>query len=114
MVKTLNQMPVWFLNIIYMVSKTNLDKKIYSASSNRNRPANTNRPPFRNRTHHILIPIVTAPHLLTAHIQLLTLGQCLHGNALGKTQTIVAFSLCDVYMITLTSQKFPLWIAFSK
>ena len=46
---------------------------MYRISSYRNRPSNSNRPSFRNRTKHTSLQIVTAPCLLTAHIQLLRL-----------------------------------------
>ena len=59
----------YFANTKIVFNHQNLLRKyMHCISSIRNRPSNTNRPSFRNRTHHILLPIVTATRSLTAHI----------------------------------------------
>ena len=92
----------------------------YRISSIRNRPSNTNRASFRNHTNHILLPIVTAPRLLTAHINYIQLGFVLHRNTLRKNATFFLrfysrFSTFrGVYPRSFFSfRKFPFCGAFS-
>ena len=101
----------------------------YHISSIKDHPSNTNCPLFRNCTHHILLLIVTAPHLpkwspnaIIKCVRLYTFNYkhlgFVYTETLQETKCRLFLRFHSrfrgVYTISSTFQKVPLWRAFSK